>query len=223
MSGALNYRQISDLKDYREKSLEATKSDTARKVLNSIMEIKKFQDEQNKVTYGTPYRKDGRLVRDKMVGGAVVGTEDLDQAPQQNKFGQYFQLPDGSIKFFSEGVNPPDGSTQLTDPSIQASREATTALNRAREAESRAAYKAGVMDEGRDYNERKAYAELFNELSNDQMFVEEEKKGVFAGRLGIPKKKVFKLVPRIKVGTIEDGYKFKGGDPGNSANWEKVE
>ncbi len=26
-----------------------------------------------------------------------------------------------------------------------------------------------------------------------------------------------------KIGTIEDGYRFKGGDPSNSANWQKVE
>lgn len=28
--------------------------------------------------------------------------------------------------------------------------------------------------------------------------------------------------PPMKVGAIEDGHRFKGGDPGNQANWEKV-
>ena len=28
---------------------------------------------------------------------------------------------------------------------------------------------------------------------------------------------------KIKAGTIEDGYKFKGGDPADAKNWEKVQ
>ncbi len=43
---------------------------------------------------------------------------------------------------------------------------------------------------------------------------------IVADKLGIPK--AGSQPPAPAVGTIEDGYRFKGGDPANPANWEKL-
>lgn len=179
MTGATQLRQIEDLKDYRGQNLDLSREDVRRKVLKNITDLMRLRNEQDKVTYGSPYRKEGRLVRDKLVGGNIVETEDLDQAPDQNRFGQYFQLPDGSIKYFDEGVNPPSGSKTLVDPSLSSSRDILNQMREFEQNKDLASIKAGVMNDANDYETRKAFAELYNQQDPNQEFVETGKDGIF--------------------------------------------
>ena len=40
------------------------------------------------------------------------------------------------------------------------------------------------------------------------------------GNRGVEPSAAYKSAP--KVGTVQDGYKFKGGEPSNPSSWEKV-
>ena len=108
LSGALNLRDMtgrdaSNLANRELDILKAQQAEAERK--------RKEGEEKMKVSYSTPYEKDGKKYRDKMdYTGAVVGREELGPVDKDYK---YWQSPTGQIQAFKEGDSPPPGWTAV--------------------------------------------------------------------------------------------------------------
>lgn len=108
LSGALNLRDMTgrDASNLANRELDILKAQLAE-----AERRRKEGEEKRKVSYSTPYEKDGKKYRDKMdYTGAVVGREELGPVDKDYK---YWQSPTGQIQAFKEGDSPPPGWTAV--------------------------------------------------------------------------------------------------------------
>jgi hypothetical protein len=190
----------------QQQNYESDRTNTALRAMEHQADVQKSLASQGKVTYGTPYKKEGKMYRDKLVGGSVTGTETLGDAKIEDIPGKWFQSQDGQeIKYIPETDAPPQGWGPVADPGIAAQRDATTESTRQRIAQQQAAqqeklatYKMGVEDPQRSIEERKIFADLFNSLSSDFEYVLEPKKGLLG-------KAKYVLKPKMATGQVATG------------------
>jgi len=105
LSGTLNLRNIT--------SREATDYSTIKQrmdeaILENQAKTAAARAVASKVTYGTPYEKDGKMYRDKLQGGSVIGTEDLGEKKTSYK-PNVFVRDDGTPVEVPVGTEIPAG------------------------------------------------------------------------------------------------------------------
>ena len=201
--------------------------------------------ERPTTTLSATYMKDGKLVKDRIVNGEVVGQV---QAPPNESGvadpgGRWFQSADGQVRYFTGSNPPPAGWGAVEDPTTAALRDILVG-DKLNARDSKLAGYETVLQSGKvggrevDSETLNVYKDLYNKQNPENEFVEQvmPKKVPFFGwplKFLAPNKELIK-VPKTSaesqgdpggappVGTVDSGYKFKGGNPADPNNWEKM-
>jgi hypothetical protein len=197
-------------------------------------------------TLSATYMKDGKLVKDRIVNGQVVGQ--VDAPPNENgggadPGGRWFQSPQGQVGYFTGSNPPPAGWGAVEDPTTAALRDILVG-DKLNARDSKLAGYETVLQTGKvggrevDPETLQVYKDLYNKQSGENEFVEQVTPPLTIGGWKVPftgKKELVK-VPKDStksdgdgdaggappVGTVDSGYKFKGGNPADPNNWEKM-
>lgn len=169
--------------------------DRANSAMNTRIAAERLRGQQAErgrkaeaITYGTAYEKDGKMYRDILIGGSVVGAEELG-APSASKAGRWFQSPDGSeTRFISNSTGiAPAGWGAVADPGIAEERAGRIQDRNARRDEKLAGWELNIQT-GEDASGISLddevidqYVSLYNKQSPDMTFVKREVPGVLYG------------------------------------------
>jgi len=194
-------------------------------------------------TLSATYMKDGKLVKDRIVNGEVVGQV---QAPPNESGvadpgGRWFQSADGQVRYFTGSNPPPAGWGAVEDPTTAALRDILVG-DKLNARDSKLAGYETVLQSGKvdgievDPETLNVYKDLYNKQNPEAEFVEQVTPPLTIGGWKVPftgKKELVKVPKESKgagsdpggappVGTVDSGYKFKGGNPADPNNWEKM-
>jgi hypothetical protein len=200
--------------------------------------------ERPTTTLSATYMKDGKLVKDRIVNGEVVGQV---QAPPNESGvadpgGRWFQSADGQVRYFTGSNPPPAGWGAVEDPTTAALRDILVGDKLNARDSKLAGYEATIKT-GKDKDgievapeTMQIYKDLYNKQNPEAEFVEQVTPPLTIGGWKVPftgKKELVKVPKESKdagedpggappVGTVDSGYKFKGGNPADPNNWEKM-
>jgi hypothetical protein len=195
-------------------------------------------------TLSSEYVKDGKLVKDRIVNGEVVGQVDAYKAPVgggADPGGRWFQSPDGLPRYFTGNNPPPAGWGAIEDPNTAMLRDVLLG-DKLNARDSKLAGYETVLQTGKvagrevDSETLQVYKDLYNKQNPEAEFVEQVTPPLTIGSWKVPftgKKELVKVPKESKeagadpggtppVGTVDSGYKFKGGNPADPNNWEKM-
>jgi hypothetical protein len=202
--------------------------------------------ERPTTTLSATYMKDGKLVKDRIENGQVVGQVDAppnEHGGGSDPGGRWFQSADGQVRYFTGSNPPPAGWGAVEDPTTAALRDILVG-DKLNARDSKLAGYETVLQSGKvggrevDSETLNVYKDLYNKQNLENEFVEQVTPPLTIGGWKVPftgKKELVK-VPKDStksdgdgnaggappVGTVDSGYKFKGGNPADPNNWEKM-
>ena len=190
-------------------NLRGMTGNEAQNSISNRLAQDKLDSSANSHTYGTPYEKNGRMVRDIEIGGNVVGEQDLGEKSYKPTEFKPDMLLDKDGNLYEHKVGEPvrPGSKKPSDPVLEMMRIQGMNTNKFNLDAKLGGYEAAIVT-GKDKNgeipdeKMQVYVDQFNNNSPDFEYVKQVSKPLKIGLREVPwtgGKVTWKKVPKVKA------------------------